>query len=367
MINELLAADLRMSQPFTVDPRPLDFKNIHCGFLERCLFLFTFRKQARYERQLIEFGLKNQNSFTCTSYLPEVGNIPDRDTILAWSESSAVVFANSVLGTRTNRNSSGMDLLCNILGKAPLFGLLTDKGRRATCRIQINTSSLPDPQLLGDAIGLRAGNGVPYIVGLDKFLGPGLNNLTIDYLKDMGAASASRSAVGLYHVDSITPEAVDTGPEILLQRHQRYEIDDKDLERLIAQYPVLWKDRRAAPALCFIGCPHLSLNQLYNWTDDITGALRKATLKNLSISTILCVAPDVVEKFRADNAAFQRLIGSGAKLSSICPAVYMTSPLFSKKPVITNSNKLRSFSSARFFPGKEILSAITGGKIKGKG
>ncbi|MBW1902403.1 MAG: DUF521 domain-containing protein, partial [Deltaproteobacteria bacterium] len=336
------------------------------SLLEKFLFLFTFRKQTHYEKQLAEIGLKNQNAFTCTSYLPEVGNIPDRDTILAWSESSAVVFANSVLGARTNRNSSGMDLLCNILGKTPLFGLLTDEGRHATCRIQINTSSLPDPQLLGGAVGLRAGNGVPYIVGLDKFLGPGLDDFTIDYLKDMGAASASNGAVGLYHVDSITPEAVDTGPDMLLPGHQRDEIDDKDLERLIVQYPVLWKDRKAAPALCFLGCPHLSLNQLYNWADDITGALRKANRKRLSISTTVCVAPDVAEKFRADNPAYQKLIGSGARLSSICPAVYMGNPLFSKKSVITNSNKLRTFSSARFFPGKEVLSVITSGKVKGE-
>ncbi len=363
MLEELIADGLKTPQPFTVDPRPLDFENIPCNFFEKLLFWIIYRKQSRYEQRLAEIGLKDKNAFTCTCYLPEVGNIPARDSVLAWSESSAVAFANSVLGARSNRNSGEIDLLCNLLGKAPLFGLLTDEGRRATCLIDIRTSALPNPHLLGSAIGTHITEGVPYIIGLDKFLGPGLGKLTIDYLKDMGAASASNGAVALYHVHGITPEAMELKFDILLPHSQKYVIDDNELKQVMKRFPVLWRVNKASPRLCFIGCPHLSLNQLYQWTENISQALRKSHSKRLKVKTILCAAPDVVAKFRKDEATYTRLIHLGSSLTSICPAVYMGNPLFSKKPVITNSNKLRTYSTARFYPDEDILEIIQAGQI----
>jgi predicted aconitase len=363
MVNDLIAANLRTKEPFTVDPRPIDRENVRYSLLEKIVFKRIYGKQKSYEQQLSRLGLRDNNAFTCTCYLPEVGNIPKKGDILAWSESSAVVFVNSVLGARTNRNSAGIDLLCNILGKAPLFGLLTDEGRKATWLVEVQTSSLPNAQLLGSAIGLQVVEDVPYIVGLDRFLGEGLNETTTGYLKDMGAASASNGAVGLYHVEGVTPEAIEMKRDLLAESHERYVVDDAELERVMDSYPVLWKREDANPRLCFIGCPHLTQQQLRWWAQQIPDALQKTGQSRLNVDTLLCAAPDVLEQFKKPGDEYERLMAAGARLTSICPLMYMSNPLSARKPVITSSNKLRTYSTARFFMDERVLDIIVTGRI----
>src|SRR5690554_2889126 len=241
MMDELIAHGLKSKGAFTVDPRPLDYANVKCSLLEKLVFKIMYGKQREYEEQLKKVGLKNENAFTCTCYLPEVGNIPGKGDILAWAESSAVVYANSVLGARSNRNSGIIELLCGILGRAPEFGLLTDKGRQAEWLVEVKTSKAPNAQVLGSAVGMKVVEDVPYITGLDQFLGAGLTPDTCDYLKDMGAASASNGAVGLYHVEHITPEAVESQRSLLTKDYRRYVIDDEEIDRVIASYPMMWK------------------------------------------------------------------------------------------------------------------------------
>lgn len=363
MVSDLIAANLRTKEPFTVDPRPIDRENVKYSLLEKIVFKRIYGKQKSYEKQLSRLGLRDSNAFTCTCYLPEVGNIPKKGDMLAWSESSAVVFVNSVLGARTNRNSAGIDLLCNIIGKVPLFGLLTDEGRKATWLVEVQTSNLPNAQLLGSAIGLRVVEDVPYIVGLDSFLGEGLNETTTGYLKDMGAASASNGAVGLYHVEGITPEAVEMKQNLLTEDHEKYVVDDAELKRVMDSYSVLWKRVDANPRMCFIGCPHLTQQQLRWWAQQIPDALQKTGQSRLKVDTLLCAAPGVVEKFRESGDEYQRLIAAGARLTSICPLMYMSNPISAKKPVITSSNKLRTYSTARFFLDERVLDIIVTGRI----
>ncbi len=132
--GKIIQSGIKTFKPFTVDPRPFDPENVNYSFLERILFKFIYGKQEKCEDQLKKLGLLNDKAFSCTCYLDEVGNIPQKGQYLAWSESSAVVYANSVIGARTNRNSAGIDVLCNVLGKAPYFGFLTDEGRKASWR-----------------------------------------------------------------------------------------------------------------------------------------------------------------------------------------------------------------------------------------
>jgi len=115
MMDELIEAGLRTQEPFTVDPRPMEYASVDVNPIQKLVNKLVFGKQADYEQQLQKLGLKNQNGFTCACYLDEVGNTPKKGTMLAWSASSAVVYANSVLGARTNRNSAGIDILCDIL------------------------------------------------------------------------------------------------------------------------------------------------------------------------------------------------------------------------------------------------------------
>lgn len=361
MMDELIAAGLKTEKPFTVDPRPIDYTNVPCNPLEKLIFTIMYGKQKEYEKLLSKVGLKDENAFTCTCYLPEVGNIPARGDRLAWAESSAVVFANSVIGARSNRNSGIIEFFCGILGKAPEFGLLTDEGRRAKWLVEVKTSRLPNAQLLGSAIGMKVVEDVPYITGLDRFLGTELTATVKDYLKDMGAASASNGAVGLYHVDNLTPEAVEQGRSLLVKDYRTYTIDDQELERVFASYPEMWKQPAARPKLCFIGCPHLSLPQLESWSERITGALAKAGRAKVAIPTFLCAAPDVCQAFAKDRTRYERLLASGVRLTSMCALMYMNNPLCAKKPVITNSNKLRTYTTAKFLLDDDVLARIVNG------
>jgi predicted aconitase len=360
MMDELINAGIKMA-PFTVDPRPLDYKNVKCNIFEKIVFHLMYAKQKDYEEQLRKIGLKDNNAFTCTCYLPEVGNTPNKGDVLSWSESSAVVYANSVLGARTNRNSGIIELLSGIIGKTPEFGFVTDEGRKAKWLVDVRTKNLPNAQILGSAIGMKVIEEVPYITGLDKLFSGMKKDQINDYLKDMGAATASNGAVGLYHVDKITPDALDTGKKLLLEGYKTYVIDDKEIKRVHDSYPVIWKDKDSKPSICFIGCPQLSINQLYGWTDKISSKLKSENKKKVMIRTILCAAPDVIEKFTKDTEAYDKLIATGAKLTYICPLMYMNNPLCSKKPVITNSNKLRTYTTSRFYTDDEILRKITEG------
>jgi predicted aconitase len=319
-----------------------------------------YSKQAYYESQLRALGLVNDKGFTCTCYMDEVGNIPQKGDILSWAESSAVVYANSVLGARCNRNSGIIELFGCIAGYAPFFGLLTDEGRKASWIIEVKTTRKPEAQLLGSAIGMKVMEAVPFIRGLDTWIGRELNQAAKDYLKDMGAAAASNGAVGLYHVENLTPEAVEHKDALIMPNAKTYIIDDDEIERVQREYPVVWKNKEAKPKLCFVGCPHLSLAQLNEWTDSICAALEKNGKKKIAIQTVFTAAPAVIDAFNK-TASSGRLAKTGVITSSICPLMYMNNPLCGKMPVITNSNKLRTYTSSRYYRDGEILALITGG------
>lgn len=363
IMDEIIAAGLKAPKGFTADPRPIDFANVKCNPIEKLIFSkFMYSKQADYEAQLTKIGLK-KDAFTCTCYLPEVGNVPKKGEVIGWAESSAVVYANSVLGARCNRNSGMIDIFQSIVGRALNYGFTTDEGRRATWRVEVKTTKIPEAQILGSAIGMKVMEDVPYIVGLDKFLGKKLNDNVKAYLKDMGAATASNGAVGLYHVENITPEAVDSGEALLVENPQVYVIDDAELERVYASYPVMWKDKDAKPKLAFIGCPHLTFSQLINWTDRIVNGLKESGKHKVVMQTVMTASPQVVEKFKKTDD-YKKLMTTGVSLSSICPLMYTNNPLAGGKPIITNSNKLRTYSKARYLKDADILDAIVGKEAK---
>ena len=361
LMQQLLDAGVSSEQKFSVDPRPID-KNVPANFLQNFVFnKFMYTKQDFYEKQLDKLGLMDKNAFTCTCYMDEVGNKPKKGDVLSWAESSAVVYANSVLGARCNRNSGIIDIMGSIVGYVPYFGLLTDEGRKATWLVKIETTKKPEAQLLGSAIGMKVMEDVPYVVGLDKWIGNELNDSACAYLKDFGAATASNGAVGLYHIENLTPEAVESGKALIAEGAKEYVIDDAELERVKNNYPVIWKNPDAAPKLCFVGCPHLSLEQLKDWTEKIEAGLAANGKKKVTIKTVFTASPGVLEVFEKTEYA-ARLKATGVITSYICPLMYMNNPLCKKMPVITSSNKLRTYTSARYYTDAEILETITGGK-----
>ncbi|MBQ2785449.1 MAG: DUF521 domain-containing protein [Oscillospiraceae bacterium] len=360
LMQQLIDAGAVSGQKFSVDPRPLD-RNVPANFLQNFIFnKIMYATQESYEQQLKELGLMDDNAFTCACYLDQVGNKPQKGDILSWAESSAVVYANSVLGARCNRNSGIMDIMGSIAGFVPYFGLLTDEGRKATWIVKVQTTKKPEAQLLGSAIGMKVMEDVPYITGMNQWLGTELNDDNCAYLKDFGAATASNGAVGLYHIENLTPEAKEQGAALIAEGAKVYVIDDAELERVKNEYPVMWKNPDAQPKLCFVGCPHMSMQQLIDWTVRMEEGLKASGKKKVLIPTVFTTAPAVKAEFEKTEYA-ARLKATGVVLSYICPLMYMNNPLCKAMPVMTSSNKLRTYTTARYYTEDEILAKITKG------
>ena len=360
LMQQLIDAGAISGQQFSVDPRPVD-KNVPANFLQNLIFnKIMYATQEQYEGQLKELGLMNQDAFTCACYLDQVGNKPQKGEVLSWAESSAVVYANSVLGARCNRNSGIMDIMGSIAGYVPNFGLLTDEGRKATWIVKVETSKKPEAQLLGSAIGMKVMEDVPFICGMEAWLGTELNDENCAYLKDFGAATASNGAVGLYHIEHLTPEAKELGAGLVAPGAKVYVIDDAELERVKQSYPVMWKNPNGKPKLCFVGCPHLSMQQLIDWTVAVEKGLQESGNQKVLVPTVFTTAPAVKAEFEKTEYA-ARLKATGVILSYICPLMYMNNPLCKSMNVMTCSNKLRTYTTSRYYTEAEILDKITKG------
>ena len=360
LYDEILSAGILPEQKFTADPKPLDAK-VPSSPLEDLVFKkLMYNRQERYEQQLKKLGITKDEDYTCACYLEQVGNAPQKGDVLSWAESSAVVYANSVLGARCNRNSGILEMMGSIAGFVPEFGLLTEEGRKADWVVEVRCEKKPEAQLLGSAIGMKVMEEVPYIKGLDAWLGTELNDSAKAYLKDFGAATASNGAVGLYHIENLTPEAVELGESLIKPDAKVYVIDDAELERVHREYPVIWKNPDANPQLAFVGCPHLSLQQLTDWARAVLKGLEANGRKRVAVPTVFTAPVPVIREFEKTIYAWP-LKKAGVVISYICPLMYMNNPLCKSKAVITSSNKLRTYTSAKYCTDSEILDIITGG------
>ena len=241
----------------------------------------------------------------------------------------------------------------------PNYGLLLDEERLATTKIVFRLSRLFDAHAIGLVVGQAAKDEIVYISGLDKHLGKELNEKVKSYLKDFGASLSAVSDTGLYHIDNITPEAKKFGNKLLKKDYKTVVIDDEAVQKAIKEIPVLWKDPDATPNLCFIGCPHLSLFQLNEWTKRIIDGLKATEHKKVVVKTVLLASPDVIEKFE-NTVNYDLLINAGVKLSSICPIMFTNNPKTKRRLIITNSNKCRYFSSSRYYTNEDIVNIIVG-------
>ncbi len=188
---------------------------------------------------------------TCTPYL--VGNVPRFGESIAWAESSAVAYANSVLGARTNREGGPGAIAAALVGRTGAYGLHLDASRRATLCIDVRSApqTISDYSALGAIVGKIAGKRVPHFSELPL---EGGAPLVEECLKALGAALAATGAVGLFHVAGVTPEAI-VGP-VLAPEYETLVVDD-----LTPGYAML-TDAAVSPALIWIGCPHASLAEI---------------------------------------------------------------------------------------------------------
>ena len=360
--KQLADAGLKTYAPFTADPKPMDFDDLPMSKQETDTAKKIYNRMDELEEINLSLGMKKDN-WSCACYLPQMGNTPKYGDNLAWSESSAINYSNSVLGARTNRNSMGIDMLCSILGKAPVFGLMTDEGRKAPWLIDVRTTKKPHPEMIGSAIGMKTVEDVPYIIGMDKFI-PEINEETAGYLKDLGAATASNGAVGLYHMEGVTPDAKKHGRDLLKKDYQTYVIDDAELKRIYDTYPNLWKEEEGSPERVFLGCPHMSYGQMVEWGTRIVDAMEKAGKKDIAKPTYFFGSQFVRADFEKRNPDMvEKLRGYGVSLAINCPMMWCSTPGAGAERIATNSNKTRVYTTARFFFDDALTHLIVHGEI----
>jgi len=368
MFEEIADAGLKAFAPYTVNPMPLDLYTVGQDPVKRAMELDTYALQGRLIQVHTRLGAVPLNKWSCACYLPEVGNTAEPGTVVTWAESSAVNYGNSVLGLRINRMATGMEVLCGIAGKVPVFGVLTDEGRKAKWHIDVKLSEEPHWGALGGAIGTKVVEQIPYITGIEQWIGmedgkPDL--IAMGKLKAMGSATASSGAVGLYHVENVTPEAIEQGRDLLVDDYQTYVIDNAELARVRDGFQNLWKDPNGDPTAVYIGCPHNTYKELEYWSKKLTAALKEAGQEKFAIPVVLAQPPVVKDKLLDEHPIMYRdLVRAGAQLTTICtPAYQGLKGMADIDRGVTNSNKARFYSRLRLYDDDDLVQIALTGKV----
>jgi predicted aconitase len=229
--------------------------------------------------------------------------------------------------------------------------------------IDVKTTKMPHPEMIGSAIGLKVMEDVSYLTGMDRFIKE-VNEQTSGYLKDLGAATASNGAVGLYHMEGVTPEAVKKGRDLLNKGYQTYVIDDAELDRIYKSYPNLWKDKDGTPQRVFLGCPHMTYGQMTEWGERIVDAMEKAGQNKIGVPTYMFGSQYVKDAFEKRNPEVaKKLTAFGVSIPINCPMMWCSTPVEGAELVATNSNKTRVYTTARFFFDDVLTELIVTGKL----
>jgi predicted aconitase len=289
-----------------------DWKNL--GFPENFA-----EKQIRVMNAFGEMGIVVTS--TCTPYL--AGNLPRFGEHIAWSESSAVSFSNSVIGARTNREGGPSALAAALCGVTPNYGLHLDENRRPHVIIKVNAKlkSNSDFGALGYFVGKQVKNKIPYFEGIKE--------ANTDQLKALGAAMAASGAVALYHANKITPEAS-------LMSTRGLEIIDVEDEELKETYDKLNTGDR--PDIVILGCPHASLREISSLADKLKG-------KQLKRPIWICTSRMMKEA--ANRMGFTKIIEkAGGKI--VADTCMVVSPIADMGYKTTGVN---SGKAANYLPG----------------
>jgi predicted aconitase len=301
----------RVVVPTTLNPAGMD--------LQAWQDLGVPEKYARHQLEVIEVyrAMGITISCSCTPYL--AGNVPRFGQHIAWSESSAVSYANSVLGARTNREGGPSALAAAIIGRTARYGLHLDHNRHGRLVVQVGCplGSPADFSALGYMVGQMATDRVPYF-RLKSGPEPGL-----DELKALGAAMAASGAVALYHVEGLTPET--RSCDVLASGATIINIDSLD-----EGYEALDGTSRDVD-LVWIGCPHASLTEIERTADLLKGARAKAQLW-------VTTAREVLETARFEGLT-ERIEASGGRV--VADACLIGAPLREMEltNIATNSGK----------------------------
>jgi predicted aconitase len=254
-------------------------------------------------------------SCTCAPYL--IGNLPTYGEHIAWSESSAVTFANSIIGARTNREGGPSALAAAFIGKTPCYGLHLDENRAPNTHVDVTAGLLKisDWGALGYCIGKKVENGIPYITGIE--------NATLDELKSFCASVVTYGSKPMFHMKGITPES-----EKYKAPKGAITIENKDIERA---YKSINDDFLDVDLVC-VGCPHCSIKEIA----EIAKLLKN---RKVSSNAEFWVACSRLVKQMADNRGYTDIIEkAGGKFA--CDTCMAVAPLKGRfRSVVTTSAK----------------------------
>lgn len=304
-----LAADGRVRVLTTLNPAGMDLENwqqlgISPEFAE---------KQNLVIDAFTRMGILV--SCTCTPYL--IGNLPLYGEHIAWSESSAVTFANSVLGAKTNREGGPSALAAAFVGKTPCYGLHLDKNRVPDVHVKVNVelTKLSDWGALGYAIGKKAENKIPYITGIKA--------AELDQLKSFCASVVTYGAKPLFYMKGITP-----GAELQKQPHEMVVVEQNDLKNAYDNI----NDQVSDIDFVCVGCPHCSIKEIQEIANLLKG-------KKVAEGTELWVATSRTAKQLADKRGYTATIeDAGGKFA--CDTCMAVAPLKGRfKALATTSAK----------------------------
>ncbi len=279
----------------TCDPGSIDFARWR-----------KFKTPANYaERQIKIAELLGRMgvipTWTCTPYT--TFNVPRFGEDLGWSESSAVVFANSVIGARTNRMAAYVDVCAALVGRVPRFGLHLPECRRGEVLFEL-AADLSDSfedhffPVLGYLVGQRTGDRIPVVTGIQ--------HATFDQLKAFGAAAAASGSVALYHMVGVTPEAR-TLEEAFGARPpaERIVVGRREIVLTMEQMST---GERGDVDVVGVGCPHASIDQMRRYATLLRG-------KQVHTGTELWIcANTVVEDMARKMGYVETIEQAGAKL-----------------------------------------------------
>lgn len=299
-LKDLAGEGAQVKVPSTLNPAGVDLDNWEkLGFPEEFV-----KKQQIIVETYHEMGIST--TCTCTPYL--VGNVPTLGSHIAWSESSAVCYANSVLGARTNREGGPGALSAAICGRTPNYGYHLDEGRIPNLLVEVETPlKRSDYGALGYCVGKTVGNGIPYFILKSK----AQQKTSINNLKALGAALASSGAVALYHVEKITPEYKTTHAN--LETLEKISITSADLEETREQLSRC----KNKPDLVCLGCPHASLEEIQEVAEILKG---KTLVNDLWVCTSISV------KAASDRMGYTKIIEkAGGQV--VCDTCMVVAPI----------------------------------------
>jgi len=329
LLAKLVDAGVKVKVPTTINPRPgYDF-----SMQNR---LIAFRKQKHHEDQLAKLGVTG--NYSCVTY--HTANVPEFGDILGWAESSAVVYANSVAGARTNRNSIMVDVCMAVTGLTPEFGLLFDEHRKGNVLIKLDIEDMDD-----DAVGFIIGQAL-----VDKV--PVLTHYPFDkvQLKNLGATMAAAGGVGLYHVVGVTPECPSLDAVFDKDPEQVITITQKDIDA------IRWdRQKQGTAGMVVFGCPQMTLDEVKQVGQHFVG-------KTVTKRTLFHIVPSDYEQLRA-LPLHDQLVQAGVELFTHCPLAGLTVRLTPKnKHVLTNSGKLHYYLEGGEYGNLDDMLRVAGVK-----